>query len=352
LGKNQSVPATDRDQLGKASEFWMGEKHILWDKLARRAMAEYGISNCALTFIRHSDTVTFNVAVSTSDAYLLRIHVPVSRAMGPHGADATAVNSELLWIEALSQDTDLVLQKPVRNRAGALVTQVPVEDTAPPVNCTLLGWVEGQSYHRDLESEHTAYQIGEILATLHNHASHWEIPGGFNRPKRDIAYFDGVLKGIQPAVTDGRIHRSDYAEFEVSIELLTDMLRSLDIDRQTDGIMHADTHKGNMLYHDGEIRLIDFSFCAFGNYMFDLGVCFSDMKPSLHQAFLEGYQSLRALPDDCRRLIEGFFVGSVVGTFSYWVANPLAQEILATKVPQIARDYAAKFNRGEFFWFS
>jgi Ser/Thr protein kinase RdoA (MazF antagonist) len=137
---------------------------------------------------------------------------------------------------------------------------------------------------------------------------------------------------------------------------LTETLRSLDENRQTHGIMrgimHADTHKGNMLHHDGEIRLIDFSFCAVGNYMFDLGICFSDMKESLHRAFLEGYQSLRALPDDHQRLIEGFFVGSMVGTFSHWVANPRAQEMLAVKVPQIARDYAAKFNRGEYFWFS
>ena len=133
---------------------------------------------------------------------------------------------------------------------------------------------------------------------------------------------------------------------------LTEMLRSVDENRGTHGIMHADGHKGNMLYHDGQIRLIDFSFCAFGNFMFDLGVCFSDMKETLHPAFLDGYQSLRPLPNDHQRLIEGFFVGSVVGTFSFWVANPRAQGLLATKFPQIARDYAARFNRGEHFWFS
>jgi Ser/Thr protein kinase RdoA (MazF antagonist) len=211
--------------------------------------------------------------------------------------------------------------------------------------------VDGQPYHRDLESQQTAHEIGEILAKLHIHASRWEIPGGFKRPKRDTGYFEGVLRAIQPALKDGRVSTSDYAEFEKSIGLLTETLRSLDQNRQTHGIMHADAHKGNMLYHDGRIRLIDFSFCAFGNFTFDLGVCLSDMKESLHRACLEGYQGLRTLPDVHQRLIEGFFVGSMVGTFSYWLANPRAQGILATKVPQIARDYAARFNRGEHFWF-
>jgi Ser/Thr protein kinase RdoA (MazF antagonist) len=255
-------------------------------------------------------------------------------------------------LEALSRDTDLVLQKPVRNRAGALITQVPADNAASPLNCTLMHWVDGGAYHRELETEGTAYQIGEILATLHNHASRWKIPEGFKRPRRDIPYFEGVLKAIQPALEDGRVSPSDYAEYETSIALLIEMLRSLEENRQTHGIMHADTHKGNMLYHDGAIRLIDFSFCAFGNFMFDLGVCFSDMKECLHPAFLSGYQSLRAIPDGHQRLIEGFFVGSMVGTFSFWVANSKTQEILAAKFPQIARDYAAKFNRGQYFWFS
>ena len=182
----------------------MEEKQIPFDDVARRAVAQYDIAGCALTFIRHSDSVTFKVEGPGLGAYLLRIHVPVTSAMGTHGADSSVVNSELLWLEALSQDTDLVLQRPVRNRAGALVTQVPTENAAPPVNCTLLHWVDGQPYHRDLESEQTAHQIGEILAKLHAHASQWEIPEGFSRPKRDVAYFEGVLRGIQPALKDRR----------------------------------------------------------------------------------------------------------------------------------------------------
>jgi Ser/Thr protein kinase RdoA (MazF antagonist) len=330
----------------------MEDMQILLDNVARQALAEYDMSGFTLMFIRHSDNVTYKVETPSLGAYLLRIHVPVTDAMGAHGADTSAVNSELLWLEALSRDTDLILQKPVRNQTGALVTQVKVENSASPVNCTLMHWVDGQPYHRDLDSEETAHQIGEILAKLHIHVSQWQIPEGFKRPKRDIGYFEEVLRGFQPALNDGRVSSSDYSEFKTSIALLTETLRSLEESRQTHGLIHADTHKGNMLYHDGKIRLIDFSFCAFGNFMFDLGVCFSDMKESLHQGFLEGYQSLRALPDDYQRLIEGFFVGSMVGTFSYWVANPKTQEVLVMKVPQIARDYASKFNRGDHFWFS
>ncbi len=329
----------------------MDNHRVIFNEIARRSLDNYNIGEIHLNFLQHSDNVTYKVE-SPAGTFLLRIHSPITQAMGQHGDDAQIVNSELLWLEALSRDTDLILQNPIRNQEGNLVTKIPVEETGVTYNCTLLEWLDGERYHRDLESEATAFQIGEILAMLHNHANQWELPEDFKRPKRDIPYFDNVLKGLHPAVMDNRISSTDYAEFETSIGLLSNIINSIEDHQESWGIMHADAHKGNMLIHEGNIRLIDFSFCAFGHYMFDLGICLSDMKERLHHICLSGYQRLRALPDDYQLLIEGFFIGSVVGTFSFWVQNPQAQEVLVRKFPQIAQEFARKFNQGERFWFS
>jgi Ser/Thr protein kinase RdoA (MazF antagonist) len=329
----------------------MEENQFTFDEIAKQVLANYELLEPRLTFIRHSDNVTYKVTTANSETFLLRIHVPVTTAMGTYGANIDMVNSEVTWLLALGQETDLTLQNPIRNRSGALVTCLPKEDGST-INCTLLSWVDGKPYIRELETEKTAYRIGTLLATLHNHASRWKTPNGFKRPRRDKKYFENMLSGIMPAVKDGRISLSDFSELSRSISLLIDMVSQLDEGQQFHGIIHADTHKGNMLYHEGEIRLIDFSFCAFGNYMFDLGICFSDMKEELHRFCLQGYQSLRELPMNFKQMIEGYFIGSIVGTFSFWVSNPNAQEILARKVPQITRDCAAKFNQGEHFWFS
>jgi hypothetical protein len=85
--------------------------------------------------------------------------------------------------------------------------------------------------------------------------------------------------------------------------------------------------------------------------MFDLGVCLSDMNPSLHPVFLERYATFMPLPLDYPRLIEAFFLGSMVATFSFWVPLPRMEEEMVRKVPLIAREYAARFNRDERFWF-
>ena len=319
-----------------------------FDEIAKLVLDEYGILEPRIGFIRHSDNVTYKVTTRSAESFLLRMHVPITTAMGTHGADYGMVHSEVTWLLALAEETDLVLPKPRRNRSGELVTRILSKD-GTSINSTLLGWIEGEPYHRELESEDTAHQIGRLLATMHNQSSQWKMPEGFIRPRRDVKYFENMLNGLKPAVSDGRIRKSDYLELSKSVSMLIDLMGGLDESQPNNGIMHADAHKGNMLIHDGEIRLIDFSFCAIGNYLFDLGVCFSDMKKELHEFCLEGYQSCRPLPENYQRLIEGFFVGSIVGTFSFWVANPNAQEILVRKVPQVTQDFAKKFNQNEHF---
>jgi Ser/Thr protein kinase RdoA (MazF antagonist) len=328
----------------------MKRRVTAFDEIAKNVLDNYELIEPRIAFIQHSDNVTYKVTTANLKSFLLRLHIPITSAMGTHGADYAMVNSEVTWMLALAKETDLTIPKPKRNKSGELVTRMR-SGNGTLIHSTLLSWVEGEPYHRGLESKDTAYQIGGLLATMHNQASQWKTPIDFRRPRRDTAYFTNVLNGIKPAVSDGRIREADYAELSKSVAMLMDLMRGLEESSQNTGIMHADTHKGNMLYHAGKIRLIDFSFCAIGHYLFDLGICFGDMQAGLHKFCLQGYEKYRPLPENHEQLIEGFFLGSVVGTFSFWVANPNAQEILARKVPQITKDYAIKFNQKEHFWF-
>jgi len=322
-----------------------------FDPIAKQVLSRYELDQPAITFIRHSDNVTYQVTTANSEKFLLRLHVPITSSMGSHGANAEMVHSEVTWLLALDQDTSVTVPTPMKNRSGSMLTCVPAEDGVT-INSTLLRWIEGEPYFRDLETEQTAFQIGSILASLHNHASQWEIPAGFVRPKRDVESFRQVLRALVPAVEGGLIRSSDYQELARSTDILIGMINRLEETRSTYGILHSDAHKGNMVINEGKIFLIDFSFCAFGNYMFDMGICLSDMKPELHSFCLEGYQSVRALPENYPLLIEGYFIGSVIGTFSFWVSIPSCLEILVNKVPKIVDQFARKFNQNERFWFT
>jgi len=132
-----------------------------FDEIAKRVLDYYELIEPRIAFIRHNDNVTYRVTTSNSKAYLLRIHIPITSAIGTHGADYKMVNSEVTWMLALAQETNLTIPKPKRNRSGELVTRIQGGDGAT-INSTLLSWIEGEPYHKDLESNDTEY-LGKVV---------------------------------------------------------------------------------------------------------------------------------------------------------------------------------------------
>lgn len=318
-------------------------------EVAAQALDAYGLGNVPYVFLQHSENLTFRVD-APAGTRLLRIHSPISPLMGNHGADAAMVQSEMVWLETLRRETDLRVQQPISNLDGAFVTRIVQGKHS--YNCTMLEWVEGELYRSELENEENAAKRGEVVGKLHRFSSEWPRPEGFTRPKRDAVYFKKMLNALKPTVEDGRASYRDLKQLETAVETLAQMMRpGRKKERVAEGILHGDLHKGNFLYHEGQIGLIDFSMSALGSTLFDVAICLSDMRPALHPVFLEAYQQRMALPQGYERLTEGFFLGAMVMTFAFWLRLPEAQEQLVYKIPLIAQEYAAKFNRDERFWF-
>ena len=317
-------------------------------KLADKAVEKYNLDVQELAFIQHSENVTFKVDTS-GHSYLLRVHLPLTRSMGTHNLDPVIVRSEMVWVNSLYRNK-LPVPHPVKNKSGELVTRVQGMDRKL-VNCTLLEWLEGVPYTREMETEDTVAQMGTLTGRMHRHASRWRSPEGFNRPLRDPEYLSSVVESLQPAVEDGRINYQDFRALRASVDELIQSLNLIRKTRLSFGLIHGDLHRGNFLNGNGRIKLIDFSLCAFGSYAYDLGTCLSNISPALHPVFLEKYQSEFSLPKYHERLIEGFFIASHVIMFSYWMDDPRAQEALVQRVPYIAREYAPKFIRDERIWF-
>ena len=322
-----------------------------FDEIARRALAAYGLETAGCEFLQHRENVAFKITAPDGSRYALRIHTPAAPQFGNHGADAEMVRSEALWLEALRRTTDIPVPRPQRNRNAGLVTVIEAGEAA--YNVTLLDWLPGEVLEADLLDEETVARMGTLVGKLHYHSSRWRRPQGFTRPQRDAAHFRDSLRALEPAVSDGRIARQDFVRFEEAVSLLIEyMQRTRRRLRQEYGLLHGDLHRGNFLLDGGRLSLIDFSLCAIGSYLFDLGICLSSIPHEVHPVFLVNYQRYFQLPPDAFRLIEGYFVASMVGTFTFWMDDPEAQELLVSRVPRIANEYAARFVRDERFWFT
>ncbi len=296
-----------------------------------------------VTFLQHSENITFRVD-GTDGVFLLRLHYPRAESFGKDGADSQFVDSEMLWLADL-RGQGLPVPAPVKAKTGGYVSQVS------GINVTLLAWQEGSLLTREMETEDTAAQMGMLVGRIHAHAEWWQLPAGFSRPQRDFDYFQDALISLRPAIQDGRISYPDYKSFETSLELLRDETSRLAREPKTWGLLHGDLHRGNFLLHNGQIHLIDFSMCAFGHFAYDLATCLSNVRTIFHPVFLKQYKQLVPLPPGYERLLEGYFLASYIATFSLWISDIKSQEAFIQRVTYISREYAARFNRDERFWF-
>jgi len=71
-----------------------------FEAIAKSVLADYALDEPRLSFIRQSDSVTYKVTTANSEPYLLRIHIPITSAMGGfnerYQTDPAKANSQSL----------------------------------------------------------------------------------------------------------------------------------------------------------------------------------------------------------------------------------------------------------------
>ena len=244
----------------------------------------------------------------------------------------TDVHSHLHWLEALSRDTDLVIQKPIRSRSGDFITELQ-SDGEWSFLVTLLCWVEGEVAWDNYSDEvfvdlpsGILHNVGTVLGKLHRHSSRWTLPDGFFRPGSEAEDMPRNLNRLRLAADEGRVGAGDFAVMEQAASHIIADVAGMDKSPQDWGLLHGDFSCGNCIVHRGEVRPIDFDWCCFGYFPADVGWCFAvnPMNPALCQAFLDGYRQQHTLPDNYLQIIECFFIESCIRLLSWRAENPKA----------------------------
>lgn len=89
-------------------------------------------------FVGQSANLIYKVVDSQKNCYSLRFHLTKSKTMESFWTEPEVINSEMIWLQTLSEETDLVVPMSYRNSKGEFVTEVNA------VKYTLIGWVEGE----------------------------------------------------------------------------------------------------------------------------------------------------------------------------------------------------------------
>jgi len=276
------------------------ERADRYARLARKALATYGLDEARLTYLGESSHVTFEITTGDpSRHYALRIC----------GSDQNpdALQREILWLTTLRRDTDLAVPEPILTMEGELVQKASVAGIPGFRPYVLLRWVDGESLDRELTPAHLR-RVGRLIAELHGHAEAFRWPEEMTPPRRNATLMSELL--------DGDLLQTHYTAEEVElfhrgVQLIAETMASLRDGREVAGVIHADLDRRNVLFLHADARAIGFDSCRWGYYVYDLATVrgwIEDREegPALVEALLEGYASKRNVPADVNRQMDVF----------------------------------------------
>ena len=300
-------------------------------QLAQAALKAYGLSDTRFKFLKQAGNTLFQVneinPTSTARAerytpgqYMLRIHQP--------GYQATqAIELELMWLAAMCRDANLPVPEPVPTQDGKLITQISVPGIPEERNCSLLRWVKGRFLTQGIGPQHYKAQ-GRLMAHLHNHAAHWQVPAGFTKRKYDWEglFRDDLGEGIPASEAWALLPPQYIKTYEMIAGKVKLVMDQSGKDHAVYGLIHGDLGlDANILFWKGEARAIDFDDSGFGYYMYDLSLALEHCQeevalPQFREALLDGYLQVRSIPAEQLDHLDLFLAAYYV-YLSLWAAT-------------------------------
>lgn len=194
-------------------------------------------------------------------------------------------------------------------------------------------------------SEAQCFNVGAMLAKMHIASA--SFTQTMQNP-RDASWWRESAIRLYPYLS------------EDDAQLLKKIIQFLDENPDShlpQGIIHADLFKDNVLLDGDHVAgFIDFYYASTGSFVYDIAIAINDWAqtethtiiPSLQQAFLDGYQSVRPLSVDELNYLP---IAHKAGCVRFWVSRlldfhfPPEGELTFTKNPNAFRDLLHHFNQ-------
>ncbi|GAA0335939.1 phosphotransferase [Bacillus carboniphilus] len=312
-----------------------------YKNLIENALSQYGIYKYNSVFIRHNENITLKITdYIDNKSYLLRIHIPITPNLRGVQHTLEGLKAEMELLDNIAEQISLHIQKPIKNKLGSFVSTIIDSTNNICSLATLLTWVEGEAYTgNELNSDELAYEVGSVLARLHNFSSQWTIPQPFTRPVYDMEKYTDLTERLQYGIQKNLFTSEHFDIIVDTRKYIKSVFTDLRKTRDNWGIIHADLQGGNIIVHKNTVIPIDFGFSGYGYFLFDIGLTLASFSTKLRKKVLEGYKSLRDIDDADEQMISAGFILGIFGAFGFHINNPKYHEWIQRRIPYVAQEY-------------
>lgn len=287
----------------------MGDELVAADRdVAERALAEYDLApDSALQLLNLSENATYAVEdAATGTQSILRVH-----RQNYHLAHQ--IGSELDWIDALRDDSDITVPTVLPAADGRRVVTVNVNGTdRHVVHFAMVAGAEPDEETVTVDDFHT---LGQITAALHTHSHAWARPAGFSRFAWDWAHSLGDAGRWGRWQDADGVGADEHRLLTRAEQLLRDRLEGYGTGPGQFGLIHADLRLANLLVDatgsSSKITVIDFDDCGFGWFFYDFGTAVSFIEddpalPEWQDSWLAGYRAHRPVAAADEEMLPSF----------------------------------------------
>lgn len=308
------------------------------DRLAQKALALWDLPpNAHATLLNVSENATYLVKADGGFRAIMRVH-------RENYHTRRAIECELAWIDALDRDQVVVTPGHYTGRDGHAIQSCTIDGLDAARFVVLFHFVEGAQPDESGDLTAPFRQLGAMAARMHDHATSWTRPDGFER----LVWDDQAVFGPQATWGNWRdapnVDASVRPVLEAAEQTIRSRLAAYGKGSNRHGLIHADMRLANLLIDGAETRLIDFDDCGFGWFMYDFAAAISFIEtdpsiPALKAAWLRGYRSVRDLPASDEAEIDTFIMMRRMALLA-WIGSHIEAPEPQAMAPHFAADTA------------
>jgi Ser/Thr protein kinase RdoA (MazF antagonist) len=322
-----------------------------WLEIGALALRRWRLRADSMRLLAYGNKAVIRVTAADAD-YVLRLHPAES-------VNVKWLRSELAWLVMLRRSTDLLAPYPIAapiNGGEQVLVEMHTDQlpAAPKVYASLFEYIEGDVMSaRDLRPI-DVFGVGEFLGKLHT-IGQYSPPEEFDRPALS---WDGLFgdDSLYASAASELISREQHA---VLVDLREKLRRALSRAVSSDdaaGLIHADLLAKNMVFRQPTIGALDFEYCGWGFYLYDLAPLLWQLKgerardyTELEEAVWRGYTSVRPVAEGDRKQLEHFIAARQFASIRWLLANlgsPAVRQAAPSLIAERCRELEAYLDSG------
>lgn len=271
-------------------------------KLVDKALQHYDLEILKIRMITNHVNGIFRLDAVDGQKYVMRVVLPAK------GYSIEHINSEMEFLNALSQAPDINAPVPVPTKSGSWLTTVSDQAVPEARHCIIFSWLSGVDLDKR-PSLQSWEMFGKLSARLHLFASTFKPSQEFS-----ISAFDEIFpfEGDFVLLEDENrqfFSPEDFDLLKIAIERVQSEIDQLHSDKSAICVTHGDLHQWNIQISRGKLNPIDFEDMMWAHPIQDIATTFYYTRSAENyetqlSSFKKGYATITSFPESYERQLE------------------------------------------------